>query len=173
VEHPARAEDTLPPWLSNKIPDPTADNQADSTKSTADSTQKAPEADAEGAKQQKNPAYRVPGSVVQPPALLSSTPAPEEQVLAERAMQVPPDEVLKALNTINAQGRGYMKATQGVNGPIAMVPMDPVEERTREKENGPIINTVNGPINNILNGPITTASTRGNETIRLSTTSNS
>ena len=38
--------------------------------------------------------------------------------------EVPPDEVLKALNVVNVQGRGYMKATDGANGTIVMVSVD-------------------------------------------------
>ena len=39
---------------------------------------------------------------------------------------VPPDEVLKALHIVNVEGIGYIEATQGPNGTIVMVPVDPV-----------------------------------------------
>jgi hypothetical protein len=48
---------------------------------------------------------------------------------------VPPDEVLKALNIINVQGRGYMKATNIGNGSITITPVDPLEELRRIQEN--------------------------------------
>ena len=40
--------------------------------------------------------------------------------------EVPSDEVLNALHIVNVEGMGYMKATQGPNGTIVMVPVDPV-----------------------------------------------
>ena len=39
---------------------------------------------------------------------------------------MPSDEVLKALHIVNVEGMGYMKATEGQNGTIVMVPVDPV-----------------------------------------------
>jgi len=39
-------------------------------------------------------------------------------------VEVPPEEVLKDLNIIETQGRGYMKATDGANGTIVMVSVD-------------------------------------------------
>ena len=39
---------------------------------------------------------------------------------------MPPDEVLKAFHIIEAQERGYMKATNEANGTIVMVPVDPL-----------------------------------------------
>ena len=53
------------------------------------------------------------------------TPPGGPQVAPPGAL-VPPPKVLKALHIIEAQGRGYMKATQGPNGTIVMVPVDPV-----------------------------------------------
>ena len=41
--------------------------------------------------------------------------------------EVPPDEVLMALNIVNVQVRGYMKATEGPNVTIVMVPVNPAE----------------------------------------------
>ena len=78
---------------------------------------------------QKTPAYRALNQLVpldpRNPSLGLDVPPGGADVppgVAPPGGEVPPDEVLKALHIVNVEGMGYMKATQGPNGTIVMVP---------------------------------------------------
>jgi len=103
----------------------------------------------------KHPPYRAPNSEdqVDPPGYPDSGGGGPDQVpgqvpdrvpgstLPARG-EVPPDEVLKALHIVNVEGMGYIEVTQGQNGTIVKVPVDPVYLCF----NGPIISALMVPL---------------------------
>ena len=135
------SKDQLPPWVGGRIK--TTDPQTDPSKTPPNPPKDPPDPPLDPRKTggtpqnpPKTPGYKAPDSEVpqdetDPPiwggqgsvqGLVQGLATPPQPY--PRGLRYPREEALKALNIIEAQGRGYMKATDRANGTIVMVPVD-------------------------------------------------
>jgi len=137
-------KDQLPPGVGSRIkttnpptdpprdpPDPpqTLDDPTIDPRKTGGTPQNPP----------KIPGYRAPNSEdpqdeTDPSNLEGSRVDPrvgDPSTTLPARVEVPPDKALNALHIVNVQGRGYMKATEGANGTIVMVSVDPATSTSK------------------------------------------
>ena len=131
------SKDQLPPGVGSRIK--TTNPPTDPPRDPPDPPSDPPKTRGTPQNPPKTPGYRAPDSEVpkdetDPSKSRVSRVDPRvddpSSTLPAR-VEVPPDEALKALNIVDVQGRGYMKAARGSNGTIIMVPVDHVTSASK------------------------------------------